>query len=93
MAGVAVEVPRREVTVALNGDGGDECFLGYRRYKAMRYVAWLDEMPSWIQAELARLLGIQNPAITPAVAIGRVYHRLPSPRPHLVKTLPPGKRG
>jgi DNA repair protein RecO (recombination protein O) len=44
------------------------------------------------EAELARLLGIQNPAITAAVAIGRVYHRLPSPRPQLVKTLPAGNR-
>ena len=33
---------RRHVTVALNGDGGDEAFLGYSRYRAMHYLDRLD---------------------------------------------------
>ena len=40
------------------------------------------------ESELARLLGIQNAAVAPAVAIGRAYHRLPSSRPRLFRTLP-----
>lgn len=40
------------------------------------------------ESELARLLGIQNAHVTAAVAIGRVYHRLPSARPGLFRILP-----
>jgi len=40
------------------------------------------------EAELVRLLGIQGQqGVTPAVAIGRVYHRLPSARGELLKML------
>jgi DNA repair protein RecO (recombination protein O) len=40
------------------------------------------------EAELVRLLGIQGQeGVTPAVAIGRVYHRLPTPRAGLLKML------
>src|SRR4029077_16672735 len=41
------EMARRKVAVALNGDGGDECFLGYNRYRAMRHLEQLDRLPQW----------------------------------------------
>jgi DNA repair protein RecO (recombination protein O) len=40
------------------------------------------------ESELARFLGIAQPAISAIVAIGRACHRIPSSRPGLVKTLP-----
>ena len=36
---------RRHVTVALNGDGGDECFAGYERYAAMNLAQTYSALP------------------------------------------------
>lgn len=45
------------------------------------------------EAELVRLLGIQNPSLTADLALARAYHRLPSPRAALVKRLGRHARG
>jgi asparagine synthase (glutamine-hydrolysing) len=37
---------RKHVTVALNGDGGDECFAGYERYAAMRLAERYRKLPA-----------------------------------------------
>jgi asparagine synthase (glutamine-hydrolysing) len=43
------EMARRHVTVALNGDGGDEAFMGYGRYQTMRTLSSLDFVPQWVR--------------------------------------------
>jgi len=39
------ELTRRQVTVALNGDGGDELFAGYQRYRAVKLASMFDRFP------------------------------------------------
>src|SRR6267142_619138 len=40
---------RQHVTVALNGDGGDECFAGYERYAAMRLAEKYLKLPALLR--------------------------------------------
>jgi len=59
------ELTRRHVTVALTGDGGDELFAGYPRYRAVWLASWFDRLPAWLRRILA----------------GRFWQKLPaSPR-------------
>jgi asparagine synthase (glutamine-hydrolysing) len=43
------ELTRRHVTVALNGDGGDEAFGGYTRYVANHLAGRLDRLPNTVK--------------------------------------------
>lgn len=49
------ELARRHVTVALNGDGGDEAFGGYPRYPHIASLGRLDTLPLGIRLAASRL--------------------------------------
>lgn len=69
------QLARKHVTVALSGDGGDENFIGYRRYK-------LFQMEERIRAPLP--LGFRRPVFG---ALGRLYPKLDwAPRVFRAKT-------
>ena len=50
---------RKHVTVALNGDGGDESFAGYERYSAMRLAERYKRIPAILRKSLVEFpLGV-----------------------------------
>jgi len=73
------EMARREVTVALTGDGGDECFLGYGRYKAMHWLSELDRGPPAGRLLLARLIGLAPPQLQRRLKLRQIRAILRSP--------------
>lgn len=48
---------RKQVTVALNGDGGDESFAGYERYLAMRLSEKYHYLPKVLRSLIGKAVG------------------------------------
>jgi asparagine synthase (glutamine-hydrolysing) len=65
------ELAREFVTVALSGDGGDEAFLGYDRYRGLKLARWLDGLPGGARRALAAV-----GAFLPATGAKSRAHRL-----------------
>ena len=65
------EWTRRHVTVALNGDGGDESFAGYERYRAMALANRYDRAPRPVRRVVGRLAALVPPSGTSGGPLSR----------------------
>ncbi|MFA4991731.1 MAG: asparagine synthase (glutamine-hydrolyzing) [Candidatus Omnitrophota bacterium] len=59
------KMTRQEVTVALNGDGGDEDFGGYERFMAARYAEYFSRLPGFLREAVKGVVSAFPDSIEP----------------------------
>lgn len=69
------ELTRRHVTVALSGDGGDELFAGYPRYRAAWLGSWFDRLPRPVRGVLTSRVWQRLPASVRQKSLRRRFKR------------------
>ena len=55
------EFARRQVTVALSGDGADELFLGYETFVADKLARWIRRVPGFVTDAMSRAASVLVP--------------------------------
>jgi asparagine synthase (glutamine-hydrolysing) len=71
------KMTREHVTVALSGDGSDECFAGYKRYATARVGHLHDRLPPVARAAMRATLRVAGRVVKPSLARMATTLRLP----------------
>lgn len=61
---------RQQVTVALSGDGGDEAFIGYTRYKWIKMVNYLFTLPVAVRRSIGLIIKQSPNYVHKLIAMG-----------------------
>ena len=61
---------RKKVTVALSGDGGDEAFIGYSRYRWIKLVNTLFKLPLPVRQSLGSIMNLSPNYVHKLIAMG-----------------------
>lgn len=80
---LVAEETRKEVTVALTGDAGDELFAGYDRYRAVSIATMLDRLPTGarnaLSGPVARTIPVSSRAKTRLRRVRRLLEGIAEP--------------